>query len=165
MYKKYGQHHQWLALRGEMAKYKRMIWKLYNLVHKLTSTQQLNPLPEETPSNELADGFADYFIEKIRNIRDSLANYAKYCPTSMTTASYLAEFKPYTNEEIEEIIKPMPVTTCKSDVIPTQVLKGVLPLIITPLTTLINLSLQEGVFAESWKMVIVHPLIKKFRLE
>ena len=26
IYKKYGQHHQWLALRGEMAKYKRMIW-------------------------------------------------------------------------------------------------------------------------------------------
>ena len=27
-YKKYGQHHQWLALREERAKYKRMIWNL-----------------------------------------------------------------------------------------------------------------------------------------
>ena len=39
--------------------------KLYNLVSKLTSTQQLNPLPEETLSDELADGFAEYFMEKI----------------------------------------------------------------------------------------------------
>ena len=87
IYEKYGQHHQWLALRGEMTKYKRLIWNLwkeknsnkflevrvntkhlYNLVMKLTSTQQLNPLPEETLNNELADRFADYCIEKIRNI-------------------------------------------------------------------------------------------------
>ena len=87
IYKKYRQHHQWQALRGEMAKYKRMIWnlhkekisnkfleargntkQLYNLVSKLTSTQPLYPLPEEIPSNELADRFADYFTEKIRNI-------------------------------------------------------------------------------------------------
>ena len=27
-YKKYGQHHQWQALKEEMAKYKRMIWNL-----------------------------------------------------------------------------------------------------------------------------------------
>ena len=31
--------------------------------------------------------------------------------------------------------------------------------------TLINLSLQEGVFAESWKMAIICPLIKKLGLE
>ena len=37
----------------------------YNLVSNLTSTQQLNPLPEDTPSEVLADKFADYFIEKI----------------------------------------------------------------------------------------------------
>ena len=59
----------------------------------------------------------------------------------------------------------MPVKTCESDAIPTQILKGVLPHIITPLTTLINLSLQEGVFAESWKMAIICPLIKKTGLE
>ena len=47
--------------------------QLYNLVSKLTSTQQLNPLLEETPSNELADRFTDYFIEMIRNIQDSLS--------------------------------------------------------------------------------------------
>ena len=59
----------------------------------------------------------------------------------MTRASYLTEFKPYTKEEMIDIIKSMPVKACKSNDIPTQVLKGVLPFIITPLTTLINLSL------------------------
>ena len=56
IYEKYGQHHQWLALRVEMAKYKRMIWnlwkkklvrgntkQLYNLVSKLTSNPTIEP--------------------------------------------------------------------------------------------------------------------------
>ena len=96
-YKKFGQYHQWQALKEEMAKCKRMIWnlwkeeiskkflevrgntkQLYNLVSKLTSTQQLNPLPEEIPNDELADRFTDYFIGKITNIQDSLANYVTY---------------------------------------------------------------------------------------
>ena len=38
--------------------------QLYNLVSNLTSTQQLNPLHEDTPSEELADRFVDNFIEK-----------------------------------------------------------------------------------------------------
>ena len=59
----------------------------------------------------------------------------------------------------------MPVKTCKSDAILTQVLQGVLPFIISPLMTLINLPLQEGVFAEFWEMAIVCPLIKKLGLE
>ena len=67
--KKYGQHHQWLALRGERTKFKQIIWnswkeklcnkvletrgntkQLYNLVINLTSTQQLNPLSKGIPS-------------------------------------------------------------------------------------------------------------------
>ena len=46
-----------LGARGNMK-------QLNNLVSNLTSTQQLNPLPEDKPSEELVD----YFIERIRAI-------------------------------------------------------------------------------------------------
>ena len=46
-----------LEARGNMK-------QLYNLVSNLTSTQHLNLLPEDTPSEELADRFVNYFIEK-----------------------------------------------------------------------------------------------------
>ena len=139
--------------------------QLYNLVSNLTSTQQLNPLSEDTLNEELGDRFADYFIEKIRTIQDSLANYPTYCPTSTHTGSSLAELKPYTEEEIMEIIKSMPTKSYESDAIPTQVLEGVLPLIITPLTTLINLALEEDIFTDTWKVAIIHPLVEKLGLE
>ena len=79
--------------------------------------------------------------------------------------SSLVKFKPYTEDEITEIITSMPTKSCQSDAITTQFLKGVLPLIITPLTTLINLALEEGIFAETWTVAIIHPLIKKLGLE
>ena len=94
-----------------------------------------------------------------------LTNYSTYCPTSTPSGSSPAEFKPQTEDEIIETIKSMPTKPCESDAIPSQVLKGVLPLIITPLTTVINLALGEGIFTESWKVAIIHPLIKKFGLK
>ena len=85
--------------------------------------------------------------------------------TSTPTGSSLTEFKLYTEEEIMEIIKSMPTKSCESDAFATQVLKGILPLIITPLTTLINLALEEGIFTETWKVAIIWPLIKKLGFE
>ena len=64
-----------------------------------------------------------------------------------------------------EIIKSMPTESCESDAIPTQGLTEVLPLIITQLTTLINLALEEDILAETWKVAIICPLIKKLGLE
>ena len=64
-----------------------------------------------------------------------------------------------------EIIKSMPTKSCESDAITTQILKGVLPLIITLLTTLINLALKKGIFVETWKVAIICSLIKKLEFE
>ena len=119
------------------------------------------PLPEDTPSEEFVDRFVDYFIEKIKTIPDSLANY----PTSTPTGSFLAECEPYREEEIMKILKSILTKSCENDAIPTQDLKRLLPLIITLLTTLINLALEEDIFAETWKVAIICPLTKKLRLE
>ena len=54
----------------------------------------------------------------------------------------------------------MPTKTCKSDIIPTKLLKEVLPAIIPALTKIVNLSIKNGIFSEKWKSAIVKPLIK-----
>ena len=43
--------------------------KLYSLVRYLTGTKVQNPMPSSTGDKELANDFADYFIEKIQKIR------------------------------------------------------------------------------------------------
>ena len=46
-----------------------------------------NPLPEHTDDEKLADGFADFFMGKIRTIHDSLADHPRYNPHGPAKAS------------------------------------------------------------------------------
>ena len=52
-----------------------------------------------------------------------------------------------------------------ADCIPTNLLKQILPKIITALTNVVNLSLETGQFAVHWKTAIVRPLLKKQGLD
>ena len=54
----------------------------------------------------------------------------------------------------------MPTKTCENDIIPTKLLKEILPTIIPSLTKIANLSINNGVFSEKWKSATVKPLIK-----
>ena len=54
----------------------------------------------------------------------------------------------------------MPTTTCENDIIPTKLLKEILPTIIPSLTKIANLSINNGVFSEKWKSARIKPLIK-----
>ncbi|PIK41641.1 reverse transcriptase [Apostichopus japonicus] len=51
--------------------------------------------------------------------------------------------------------------TCKSDILPTPLLKAVLGVVVNPLTKIVNFSLENGMFANEWKKAIIRPLIKK----
>ena len=66
-----------------------------------------------------------------------------------------------TVDEVTKIIRSMPSKSCKSDVIPTSLLKSILDKIAGVITSIINISLEQGVFACSWKSAIVRPLLKK----
>ena len=54
--------------------------KLYSLISYLTGTKVNNSMPEHTDEEQLADEFADFFMEKIKTIHDSLAEYLTYNP-------------------------------------------------------------------------------------
>ena len=49
--------------------------KLYKLVKELTGRKSKNPLPLEENDNTLADKFADYFMNKMQKIRESLKDF------------------------------------------------------------------------------------------
>ena len=51
------------------------------------------------------------------------------------------------------------------DAIPTTTLKQVLDTIIVPITRIVNVSLESGIFASKWKTAIVHPILKKAGLD
>ena len=48
--------------------------------------------------------------------------------------------------------------SCKLDALPTRLLKQCIEDILPTITNLVNVSLQEGIFASEWKTSIIRPL-------
>ena len=73
--------------------------KLYDLVSNLPGTKAVNPLPEHNDSEQLANEFADFFMEKIRKIRSSLDAHPIFNPHGPAKANF-DSFKPVSTEVI-----------------------------------------------------------------
>ena len=127
---------------------------------EITSSQLSNPLPDPT-SELIAEEFANYLIDKINKIHSDLDKHDKYKPLHISLNQALSNFKPVTNDHVIRIINSMTTKSCESDPIPITVFKKVPPFIINEITTIIKISLLEGVFANQWKNAIVHPLLKR----
>ena len=151
-------------LSAKVAECKGDAKKLYQLFNNITGKVKENPMPQERSDQELAEEFADYFIHKITNIRDSLRSIPKYVPTGQVTCE-LNQFKPVSEDQVKKIIFSLPTKSCELDAIPTHLLKDILPGILPIITRIINLSLQQGTFADLWKTAIVRPQIKKIGQE
>ena len=64
-------------------------------------------------------------------------------------------------EEVRKIINGMQAKSCEQDAIPTKILEEILDGVLPTLTRIVNASFQQGVFAETWKISIICPLLKK----
>ena len=138
--------------------------KLYSIVNGLIGRTVENPMPESESDEQLAEDFMDYFMEKIKKIRDSLSGYQKYKPNHKSTPTF-STFKPITEEEAAKLIGKMASKSCELDLLLTKLLKEILPSVIAPLTKINNVSLTQGIFADTWKVAVIRPLIKKLGLD
>ena len=138
--------------------------KLYKLVNTLTGMTSSNPLPNDTNDKLLDNEFADFFMNKIQKIRDNLTKNPVYQLTGKSIPS-LTEFRSFTQTEVREIIFSMKTKSCKLDALPTKLLKECIDSILPTITSLVNISLSNGVFAFRWKIAIIRPLLKKSTLD
>ena len=181
---KYKQDHLWAALQIEREKYKNLLLatktetlsnkvleckqdtkKLYKLVHQLMSMKSDNLLPKHYNEKDLANEFADYFIGKIEKIRQELDPNSKYTPSN-DKIPILSQFTEVTQQdEVQKIIMNLATKNCELDPFPTSILKEVLPALLPSITAIMNTSLKLGVFAQKWKVAVIHPLVKKAGLE
>ena len=138
--------------------------KLYAVVNGLLGTTKCNPLPKCDSDDELAESFASFFLDKIKKIQDNLDSHPLFVPDKRNIPG-LTEFKPMSDKEILKVINEMSNKHCDLDPVPFTIFKKLAPHLKSEITTLVNLSLSNGVFAGSWKTSIVKPLLKKVGLE
>ena len=123
-----------------------------------------NPLPDNRIIDEPAEEFVTFFMSKIIKICDDLNDHPKYKPVSNNPPQF-DQFEEITEKEVLKMINSIKAKTCGSDPVPSSVLKDLAPYIIKEITTIVNVSLREGVFANKWKIAIIKLLLKKIGLD
>ena len=76
------------------------------MISNITGTTKVNPLPDTTSDKELADKFANFFYNKIVNIRNNLDVFDKYEPVRRET-SCISEFQPVMTAEVRKVLTGM----------------------------------------------------------
>ena len=145
---------------------------LFTTVNKLLHRNSSKVLPSSTSDLNLAEKFADFFINKVATIHDELNKFPSdlnYCTSSVDNSSVSApssiqRFQPLTSTDIEKIIKTSPAKSCSLDPMPTTLLKDHLCVLLPVITKIVNMSL-DSVFPPSLKNSIVTPLLKKPSLD
>ena len=141
--------------------------KLWAALDSLLSRKLPSYLPSHTSAVELASAFLDFFNDKISKLCLSLPNSSQFQSPHIplvVSPPTLSVFTPATNEEVRRLILSSSNATCSLDVIPTHLLKSCIDCLVSPITTLINLSLSEGKFPDQLKAATVTPLLKKHSL-
>ena len=115
-----------------------------------------------TDKTKIADSFNDYFasIGQItgKNVPKTKTNYTNYLNTPVLNSIYLENVEP--NQVADIINKLKPKNSSGHDNISTKIVKASIVNIINPLTHIINLSLNSGIFPDELKIANVIPVYK-----
>ena len=120
-------------------------------------------MPRNKMNIQLADEFAEFFIEKIHRIRQQFTYTDAYISES-SDIPHLSQFSPLTEKEVGRVINSMQSKSCELDAIPTSLLKRLIDKCLPHITKIVNISLTEGIFSDKWKVAIVRHLLKKASL-
>src|SRR5207244_12730545 len=125
-------------------------------------------LPTYHSAAELVTVFMNFFTDKISKLCSSLnpVNNHFSSPHSFPPSipPTITNFAPATLDEVRRAITSSSNATCPLDPISTHLLKSCFDSLILPITNIINLSLSNGIFPDTFKSAIVTPLYKKHSL-
>ena len=138
--------------------------KLWWVLGKVLGRSQVSILPSCTDDKSLANRFGSFFIDKINNIRNTFRKCTSKCVPQERKPPSFSSFQLVSELEVHKFIKDSPSKTCSLDPWPTFLVKKCIDILLPSITKLVNLSLQDGVFPEPFKIAIVTPLIKKTSL-
>ena len=138
---------------------------IYEICNHLLGRTKDSPMPPGVTNKDLAYRFNNFFIDKITKIHNDLIWKQQHLPLYVETpaplnTNKLCRFQPITLSNLQQIIWSTPNKSCDLNPIPTSLLKQILPSIVTTIANIINTSLKDGSFPESFKRDLVRPLLK-----
>ena len=141
----------------------------YKLVNQLLNKGKQSVLPTHTDETLLADKFAFFYNDKIKNIRNSFNN-----PTNNNSLfsfrkdpinTPLDKFEPISCKDIQDIVQNLVNKQSAIDVIPCSVFKLVIKELLPALHNIINTSFSTGIFPSILKTSSITPVIKNKNID
>ena len=140
------------------------LWKsINNILHRFPAPS----LPENLSLKTICEKFSNFFVDKITIIRSKFPddNELRNVHPSYDIYVLMNTLTLATEAEIKKLIMKSKSTSSDLDQFPTSLLKDCLDVLIVPITSIINKSLQEGVFPDQFKKAYIRPLLKKKTLD
>ena len=145
--------------------------RLFSVTKRLLGSGREIQYPPFKDKAALANKFGEFFAQRIVTIQGKLDDMSVDVSSSNTDSQPevssiepMTRFTLLTEHEVRKLIEAMPKKTCALNPMPTPFLVACIDTLLPVLTKIINLSLQNGIFADQWKCALVHPLLKKLGL-
>ena len=134
------------------------LWKAFNkILHRCPKMHLLDLSSIAT----LANTFSSFFIKQIAVIRSSFSSDSHSRVLNPPhTRKALQNQSCVTADEGRYLVLRALCTSSDLDPIPTSLVKDCIDILITPITSIINLMLTEGSFSSHFKSAHVSPLLK-----
>ena len=134
--------------------------QLFRLINNMFKLKPL-ALPSHQSSQQLAEDFNDFLINKISDIRAGLNNTEAAFVEGRELSCHFTYFEIPSHPYIVEVLGSLTPKTCDLDPIPTSVLKQHVLELAPIIARIVSASLASGEFPTSLKTSIVRPKLKK----
>ena len=138
---------------------------IYKLSNQLLFRKEPLPLPSCEDERKLVEKFNNFFVVKIAKIMDGLKPEkpddinTKFLETTFEINTRFEQFDVLQDGDIEKILIKL-ANKSELDPVPTSIIKNHTDIFIPLLKTIINTSLQQGIFPQILRSGIVRPLLK-----
>jgi hypothetical protein len=143
--------------------------KMYAVVDGLLGKDSSSPVMPDLDTTTAANSLAEYFVNKIKSIRDNLVSPDPVVADTSFCVPFsgdpLSVFVPVTPDELSKVIASSKPTSSTVDPVPTQTVLSNLDILLTPILTIINTSLETGHVPTPLKTAVIKPLLKKPSLD
>ena len=136
--------------------------KIFQIVKNLLHRKYETIYPKCDNVLDLPNEFNSFFKDKVTNIRLNFTSNNEL-PKELISDKYFTRFHILDNEKVSTLIKSAASKSCILDPVPTVFLKlcSDIPELLIFIKTLVNKSLQSGIFPGQFKKAIVTPILKK----
>ena len=138
---------------------------LFNVFNTLVDQQNEAPLPDFDNEKELAENFSSFFVDKVKNIRNSFPNSSNCnIEYEIFEGEKLSEFKLTNADEIKSIIMEHGVKCSTADILPPNLINENIDLFLPLWVDLVNASLKQSSM-DGIKLANIIPKLKGYNLD